>query len=47
MIMGICLIPLALLIDDVFARSFLAVASIALNLVAVVKSFKEKKEKNS
>jgi|GEM_PF-3600526 len=47
MIMGICLIPLALLIEDVFAKSILAVASIALNLAAVVKSFKEKKQKNS
>ena len=42
--MGTCLIPLALLIDNLFAQSVLAVASIALNVVAVVKSFKEKKK---
>jgi hypothetical protein len=47
MIMGTCLIPLALLIDNVFAKSILAAASIVLNIIAVVKSFKEKKEKNS
>ena len=47
MIMGTCLIPLALLIDNVFAQSILAVASIVLNVVAVVKSFKEKKQNNS
>lgn len=47
MIMGTCLIPLALLTDNLFAKSILAVASIVLNVVAVVKSFKEKKEKNS
>ena len=47
MIMGTCLIPLALLIDNLFAQSILAVASIALNILAVVKSFKEKREKDS
>lgn len=47
MIMGTCLIPLALLVDNVFAQAVLAIASIVLNVIAVVKSFKEKKEKNS
>ncbi|SCY83068.1 hypothetical protein SAMN02927903_02528 [Flavobacterium caeni] len=46
MIMGTCLIPLALVIDNVFAQSFLALASIVLNIVAVVKSFKEKEKQS-
>jgi len=47
MIMGTCLIPLALLINNVFAQAFLAIASIVLNVAAVVKSFREKKKKQS
>ncbi len=46
MIMGTALIPLALLVDNMIAKSFLLVASIALNIAAVVKSFKEKKEES-
>ncbi len=45
MIMGICLIPLALVVNNVLAQSFLALVSIALNVAAVVKSFREKKKK--
>lgn len=47
MIMGTCLIPLALAIDYKPAKYILLVASIVLNIIAVVKSFKEKYKKES
>jgi len=43
MIMGTGLIPVALLIDNLLLKSILLVASIVMNIVAVVKNFKEKK----
>lgn len=46
MIMGTALIPLALITDNIFAQSSVLVVSIALNIAAVVKSFKEKKEES-
>lgn len=45
MIMGMALLPLAYFIDNLYARSILAVASIVLNIFAIVKSFKEKKKR--
>ena len=44
MIMGSGLLPVALLIDNILLKSVLLVASIVLNLVAIVKNFKEKNE---
>ena len=43
MIMGTGLIPVALFIDNLLLKSILLGASIVLNVVAVVKNFKEKK----
>lgn len=44
MIMGVALIPLAMYTENLIAKSVALVASIILNVVAVVKSFREKKE---
>jgi hypothetical protein len=46
MIMGTGLIPVAYFMDNLFLKSILLVASIALNIVAIVKNFKEKKKNN-
>lgn len=43
MIMGTGLIPVALFLDNMLLKSILLVASIIMNIVAVVKNFKEKK----
>lgn len=43
MLMGSGLIPIALLIDDLLLKSVFLLASIVLNIIAVVKNFKEKK----
>lgn len=45
MIMGTALLPLAYFIDNLYAKCILAAASIVLNSLAIVKNFKEKKEK--
>ncbi len=42
--MGIGLLPIAALTDDFLLKSIALLASIVLNLVAIVKNFKEKKE---
>ena len=44
MLMGIGLLPVALVIENLFLQCILLLASIILNIVAVVRSFKEKKE---
>ena len=44
MLMGIGLLPIALLIDNLYLKSILLVASIVLNIIAIVKNFREKKE---
>ena len=44
MLMGSGLIPVALLIDNLFLKSVLLVASIVLNIIAVIKNFREKKQ---
>ena len=46
MIMGTALLPLAYFIDNLLAKSILAIASIVLNIIAVVKSFKEKEKQS-
>lgn len=45
MLMGIGLLPIALLMDNLYLKSILSLGSIVLNITAVIKSFKEKKEK--
>ena len=45
MLMGIGLLPLAYFIEDVYLQSFVLVASIVLNIMAIIRSFKEKNEK--
>lgn len=47
MVMGTALLPLAYFVDNLYARSILAAGCIVLNIFAVVRSFKEKKEKES
>lgn len=47
MIMGTALIPLAMYVDNMLAKSVVLVASIVLNVMAVVKSFREKNKKES
>ncbi len=42
--MGIGLLPIAALTDNLLLKSLALIASIILNLVAIVKNFKEKKE---
>lgn len=46
MIMGTGLLPVSLIIDNVFLKSILLVASIVLNLTAIVRNFKEKEHEN-
>jgi hypothetical protein len=46
MIMGTGLLPVALLMDNIILKSILLIGSIVLNIAAVVKNFREKKEKN-
>ena len=41
--MGTGLIPIALLIDNLLLKSVFLLGSIVLNIIAVVKNFKEKK----
>lgn len=43
MIMGIGLLPIALYIENSIMQAILLIASCVLNLVAIVKSIKEKK----
>ena len=45
-IMGIGLLPVALIIDNWILKSILLIASIVLNITAVIKNFKEKKKNN-
>lgn len=47
MLMGIGLLPIALLMDNLYLKSILSVGSIVLNITAVIQSFKEKKEKEN
>lgn len=42
--MGSGFIPIALLIDNLYLKSILLVASIVMNIIAIFKNFKEKKE---
>ena len=42
--MGTGFLPLALLMDNLYLKSILLVASIVLNIMAIVKNFKEKRE---
>ena len=44
MIMGSGLLPVAMLMDNLFLKCLLLLASIVLNIIAIVKNFKEKKE---
>lgn len=44
MVMGTGLLPVSMLIDNVVLKSILLIASIALNITAVVKNFKEKEK---
>lgn len=44
MIMGIGLLPVAYFIDDLLLKGILAFGSIVLNILAIIKNFKEKKE---
>lgn len=44
MIMGTGLLPVAMLMDNLLLQSALLLASIVLNIIAIVKNFKEKKE---
>jgi hypothetical protein len=44
MVMGIGLLPVAYFIENLFLKCILLVASIVLNIIAIVKSFKEKRE---
>lgn len=46
MIMGTALIPLAMYVDNMIAKSVVLVASIVLNIVAVVKSLGRKTKKS-
>ncbi len=44
MIMGTGLLPVSLMIDNIILKSLLLIASIVLNITAIVKNFKEKEE---
>jgi hypothetical protein len=44
MIMGTGLLPVALIIDNLYLKTILLVGSIVLNIIAIIKNFKEKKE---
>ena len=45
MLMGTGLIPVAYFIDNLILKSILLVASIIMNIVAVIKNFREKRER--
>ncbi len=45
-IMGIGLLPVAHFIDNLLLKSILALGSIVLSIMAIVKNIKEKKENN-
>ncbi len=42
--MGTGLLPVALFIDHVVLSSILLIASIVMNIIAIIKNFKEKRE---
>ncbi|HEX8562528.1 MAG TPA: hypothetical protein VF676_06060 [Flavobacterium sp.] len=44
MLMGTGFLPLALLMDNLYLKSILLVASIVMNIIAIIKNFKEKRE---
>ncbi len=44
MLMGTGLLPVALFIDHVVLSSILLIASIVMNIIAIIKNFKEKRE---
>ena len=44
MVMGIGFLILALLLDNVYVKSVVLLASIVLNVIAIFRNFKEKKE---
>ena len=44
MIMGTGLLPVALIIDNLYLKAILLLGSIVLNIIAIVKNFKEKRE---
>ncbi|HLA55892.1 MAG TPA: hypothetical protein VK623_07310 [Flavobacterium sp.] len=44
MIMGTGLLPVAYILENVFLKCVLLLASIILNIIAIVKNFKEKRE---
>jgi len=43
MIMGTGLIPVALIVGNLYIKSILLIASIVMNIIAVFKNFNEKK----
>jgi hypothetical protein len=43
MALGICLLAISLLIDSIYIKYPLLFTSIVLNIIAIVKSFQEKK----
>ncbi len=45
MLMGTGFLILAYFLDNVYVKTILLVASIVLNILAVIKNFKEKKDK--
>lgn len=44
MIMGTGFLLVAFLMENIFLKSILLIGSIVLNIIAIVKNFKEKKE---
>lgn len=46
MLMGTGLIPVALIMGNIVLKSILLVASIIMNILAVVRNFREKQKKN-
>ena len=44
MLMGIGLLPLAYFINNVYLQAVVLVASIVLNVMAIIRSFKEKNQ---
>lgn len=42
--LGICLLALSLLIENIYIQYGLLFTSIIINIIAVIKSFKEKKD---
>ncbi len=47
MLMGTGLVPVALIIDNLLLKCIMLVGSIVLNIVAIVRNFKEKNENKS